>query len=209
MNPLTWLNPGVWLALLLAIASSFGAGYWRGDVAGSNAVQVKWNESKTELYLLAQKAEAANRATESRLKTQVIEAQNANNDRIKKIQTDANSARAQSDSLRHDLAAVRSRLPGLAADAVRSYADAATVVFDECQRSYQDMAATADADRADDRIQQIIDIARAQAAAAPCLRANGKCHYCGECVGHKMLFCDLVCRDDFSAEEEQLRRMGR
>jgi hypothetical protein len=41
MNPLTWLNPGVWLALLLAIASSFGAGYWRGDVASDRAHAVE------------------------------------------------------------------------------------------------------------------------------------------------------------------------
>lgn len=66
-----------------------------------------------------------------------------------------------------------------------------------------------DVDIATERIQQTIDRARAQAAAAPCLRANGKCHYCGECVGHKLLFCDLVCRDDFEAEESQLRKMGR
>jgi hypothetical protein len=154
MSALTWLNPGVWLALLLAIGSSFGAGYWRGDVTGSNVVQAKWDAAKIVQLEVAQKAEVANRATESRLKTQVIEAQNANQDRIKKIQADANSARSQSDSLRRDLAAVRSRLPSLAADAIRSYADAATVVFDECQRSYQDMAATADRHAADSLMYQ-------------------------------------------------------
>lgn len=66
-----------------------------------------------------------------------------------------------------------------------------------------------EADMSDDRIQLDIDIARAQASSAPCLRPNGKCHYCDECVTGKLLFCDVVCRDDFEAEDEQLRRMGR
>lgn len=66
-----------------------------------------------------------------------------------------------------------------------------------------------DADRADDLVQQTIDIARAQAASAPRLQPRGKCYYCGECVVGKLLFCDIVCRDDLAAEEEQLRRMGR
>lgn len=66
-----------------------------------------------------------------------------------------------------------------------------------------------DADRADGPIQAVIDRARAQAAAAPCLRPNGKCHYCGECVTGKLLFCDKTCAEDFDAEEAQLRRMGR
>jgi len=65
------------------------------------------------------------------------------------------------------------------------------------------------ADRADARIQEVVDLARAQAAAAPCLRANGKCHYCGECVTGKLLFCSADCAQDFEREDEQLRRMGR
>lgn len=66
-----------------------------------------------------------------------------------------------------------------------------------------------DADRATERIQQVIDTARAQAAAAPALRPRGTCHFCGECVTGKLLFCDKACAEDFDAEEAQLRRMGR
>lgn len=66
-----------------------------------------------------------------------------------------------------------------------------------------------DADRADGPIQAVIDRARAQAAAAPCLRANGKCHYCGECVTGKLLFCSTDCAQDFDFEKKQLHRSGK
>lgn len=65
-----------------------------------------------------------------------------------------------------------------------------------------------DADMADVSIQQTVDAARARAA-APALRARGTCHFCGECVTGKLLYCDTYCRDDHRAKQDQLRRMGR
>lgn len=53
MNPLAWLNPGVWLALLLAIGSSFGAGYWhRGTVDNAKyaAAQAKADAASAAKY---------------------------------------------------------------------------------------------------------------------------------------------------------------
>jgi hypothetical protein len=53
MNPLAWMNPGVWLALLLAIGSSFGAGYWhRGTVDDAKyaAAQAKADQAANLKY---------------------------------------------------------------------------------------------------------------------------------------------------------------
>lgn len=66
-----------------------------------------------------------------------------------------------------------------------------------------------DADKSDDRIAAQVEIALDQARRAPALRANGKCHFCDECVTGKLLFCDQDCSQDFAGEEEQLKRMGR
>jgi hypothetical protein len=66
-----------------------------------------------------------------------------------------------------------------------------------------------DADKSDPRIEATVEMALRQARAAPSLRPRGKCHFCDECVTGKLLFCDSRCRDDFEAEEEQLKRLGR
>lgn len=151
---LSILDPRIWLALLISCALSGGFGYWRGDVAGHKAIQAKWDAAKIVQMEAARAAEATNRATESRLKTQVIEAQNANQDRINKISADAAAARTQSDGLRRDIAAVRSVLPSLAADAVRQYAATATDVLGECADRYTDMAAKAQGHASDSLMYQ-------------------------------------------------------
>lgn len=138
------LDPRLWLALLLSHVLLFGAGYWRGDLAGAKAVQAKWDAAKIIQMAAAEKAEAANRATENRLKTQVIEAQNEAQDRIKKLEVDRAAARAQSASLHDTIAALRGQLSAATADAARQYADTASAVLDDCQAKYAELAATAD-----------------------------------------------------------------
>lgn len=139
-------------ALLLFVVLAGAAAVYEhetGITKGRAIVQAQWDAAKLVQAEAAQKAEAANRATESRLKTQVIEAQNENQNRIKKLQLAATAARTESDGLRDDLAAVRSQLPSLAADAVRQYAATATDVLNDCQRNYQELAAKADGHASD------------------------------------------------------------
>jgi hypothetical protein len=53
MNPLAWMNPGVWLAILIAIATGSGAGYWhRGTVDDAKyaAAQAKADLAATLKY---------------------------------------------------------------------------------------------------------------------------------------------------------------
>lgn len=65
------------------------------------------------------------------------------------------------------------------------------------------------ADKADDRIQESIDAAIDQARRAPALHPKGSCHFCEEPLAYSLRFCDRGCAEDFEAEEEQLKRMGR
>jgi predicted nucleic acid-binding Zn ribbon protein len=48
-----------------------------------------------------------------------------------------------------------------------------------------------------------------QARSAPALMPKGECHFCGEEVADGLRFCGPDCRDDFQAEEEALKRMGK
>jgi hypothetical protein len=148
-NLLNWLNPGLWMAVLLAALATFGVGYWKGGTAGKSAIQAEWDAEKLAQLKLAQEAERENRNIESARARHVTDAQNAATVRGQALQADAGRARAQSDSLRGELAATRLQLPGLTREAVNRYADAASVVFDECQRSYQDLAGKTDGHASD------------------------------------------------------------
>jgi hypothetical protein len=65
------------------------------------------------------------------------------------------------------------------------------------------------ADRADSETDAAFAEALWQARRAPALRPKGACHFCDEPVEAPKLFCSLECAEDFEAEEEALKRMGR
>lgn len=136
------LSPRLWLALAVAAALAFTHGF--AYKSGRAAVRANWDAAIIAQQEQAAKAEAENRRIESERQQKVIEAQNEAAKRAKNLQAAADNARSESERLRGDLAAIRGDLPKLTRDAVNRYADAASVVFDQCQRSYQDMAANAD-----------------------------------------------------------------
>lgn len=70
------------------------------------------------------------------------------------------------------------------------------------------MQAMDNADRADGKIGEIIEMGILQARSAPVLRPRGRCYFCDEPVEHPLLFCDMDCAQDFENEEDQLKRMG-
>ena len=136
------LSPKLWLAFGIAAALAFTHGM--AYKSGRAAVRAKWDAAIIVQQEQAAKAEAENRRIESERQQKVIEAQNEATKRAKTLQAAADRARAQSDGLRNDLAAIRLQLPGLARDAVNRYADAASVVFGDCSRAYQELAGQAD-----------------------------------------------------------------
>ena len=72
--------------------------------------------------------------------------------RAKQNAASAAAARADADSLRAQLASVQGRIASATDSAVREYANAASVVFAECVRSYQELAGKADGHANDARL---------------------------------------------------------
>ena len=138
------LDPKLWLAALLTVGLSYGMGRWHGDWAGQAKIQTKWDTQAKQQAQQLKDADAENRRIELARQRNVTDAQNKAVERALVLRTDADSARTESDRLRDNLAATRLQLPSLTRDAVNQYADAASVVFDECQRSYQGLARKAD-----------------------------------------------------------------
>lgn len=139
MNPFALLPLRFWLYLGLFTALMLGA--WRVhhviDAQG-------YNRAKAEYTALALKAEGAAHEREQQLRDNVTKAENEFKTRETILAVAADTARTDSERMRGDLTSLRKRLPGLAEAAVRRYADTASAILDECQRSYQTMAATAD-----------------------------------------------------------------
>lgn len=137
--------PYRWLALSVVCAGLWGYGWVKGAEHGEATVQARWDKEKSAQTIAAQKADAQNRQIEQALQQKVTDAQNAAQTREKSLQAAAAGARAQSDSLRDQLTAIRGQLPALADAAVRDLAGTATELLSECSERYTDVAAKADA----------------------------------------------------------------
>lgn len=132
--------------------------YWRvGLVAALLAAACVWHLTdkskavddalevlRAEYINQALAASESARAREKQLQTKVEDAKNAAVTREKTLLADAGRSRAAADRLRDELATTRVILPGLTRAAVERYADAASIVFNECVREYRDLAAQAD-----------------------------------------------------------------
>lgn len=129
-----------WLALA-ALCAAFGGWCY---VQGMKHTQAAWDAATVAQQAEAAKQEQARRAKELKLHQQVIEAQNAAIERNKKNQAAIAAARAESDSLRGDLAAAKSKLSSASADAVRNYAATVSDILGECSQRYTAVAGKAD-----------------------------------------------------------------
>lgn len=124
------------LATAIVSAALASAGVWQVQDWRQDAKELKRAELQIAL-------DRESRSLERKRSENVIAAQNTARVRDVALRRDADLARAESDGLRDDLATVRRQLPSLAIDAVRQYADAASVVFDQCSRRYQEVAGNA------------------------------------------------------------------
>lgn len=138
-----YIRPIIAITLLSA---SFCAGWavngWR---YGEKIATIRQEQAQAQADFTAQA-----RAKEQSLTKQLNKARNEATKRETILRADAGRARTQSDGLRDELAAIRRKLPSLAEQAVRQYADAASVVFGECTAEYTALAEVAgriDSDR--------------------------------------------------------------
>ena len=129
-------------------AALAAAGTWIFEGARHRAElgEIRLEQATAEL-----RAQATARAAEQSITRKYQEALNAAQNRQISLRADADSARAESDRLREQAASAARRIANAPPAAVAEYASAATEILDQCQRSYQGLAAAADGHASDVR----------------------------------------------------------
>lgn len=141
------LDPRWWLALILALALSFGAGFWKGNVHGKSTVRAEWTAATA-----AANQEA--RALENARQRRADEAARLARTREAGIRAAADRARGESAGLRDDLAAARDYAKQ-SRDAAERTAALATDLLGRCEARYLGMAEAAA--RADSYARELMD----------------------------------------------------
>jgi len=129
-------------------AALAAAGTWAFEDARHRA---ELGEIRLEQSTTALQAQATARAAEQSITRRYQEALNAAQTRQITLRADADSARAESDRLREQSADSARRLAAAPPAAVIEYATAVGELLDQCQRSYQSLAAAADGHASDVR----------------------------------------------------------
>lgn len=133
---------------VVAAAVGFGSAWWIQEKSYDAQLSKIHAQHATAL------ADAHQKALDDTIKLQRTkdDAIKQAEQRAKQNAASAAAARADADSLRAQLASVQGRIASATDSAVREYANAASVVFAECVRSYQEMAGKADGHANDARL---------------------------------------------------------
>ncbi|MBE5528801.1 hypothetical protein A9J41_13740 [Laribacter hongkongensis] len=118
----------------------FIGGWW----SGSTHEQSSWQAEKLAMSVERDRQIDAARQAESRLRAQVMEAQEDAQKREEKLVADAAAAGRAADGLRDEIASLRRGLSAATAEANRRTADAALDVFQQCADEYRAVAKAAD-----------------------------------------------------------------
>lgn len=140
---MSWLDPRMWLAVLMAVGLSYGVGHWRGDSAGRALVRADWDKDVAARTVLALAAEQAARAKE-----QTLQANNA------KVSADYEKQKASNrrlavnldDSVRQFQAALGNAASPNAAAAPGTHGTGGLEreLLGSCSKSLAELAQTAD-----------------------------------------------------------------
>ena len=123
-----------------AVVAVFIGGWW----AGSMHEQASWQAEKLAMSAERDRQIDAARQAESRLRAQVMEAQEDARKREKTLVAAAAAAGRAADGLRREIASLRHGLSAATSEANRYTADSALDVFGECVERYQAVAQAAD-----------------------------------------------------------------
>ncbi len=123
-----------------AVVAVFIGGWW----AGSMHEQASWQAEKLAMSAERDRQIDAARQAESRLRAQVMEAQEDARKREKTLVAAAAAAGRAADGLRSQIASLRRGLSAATAEANRRTADAALDVFQQCADEYRAVAQAAD-----------------------------------------------------------------
>jgi septal ring factor EnvC (AmiA/AmiB activator) len=125
------------LVLVGGLVASHWIAYQAGDDYGRNAVTLAQRNKD-----IANLNEARNQ--EQKHQAQLELALKEANDRENRYRADAASARLSVGRLRNTVTDIQRSIPGLTTEAVRQYADTASVVFKDCADRYSALAEQAD-----------------------------------------------------------------
>lgn len=139
---MSFLNPSVWLAALLALCAAFGAGYFKG----AHGVRYEWNETKLDGLREVRRIE--NRRVDRAAEAAVLASAAA-----QRIRTDADLARAAVDGLRDDIAALQ-RAGAQSIDAANQRAVTAEKLLLDSAGAYRELAQKADGHASDVKLLQ-------------------------------------------------------
>ena len=141
------LNWRMWAAIGLALTLALvSAGAYR---AGKKHTQAAWDAEKVVQLADAAQAEVKNRRIQTENDLKVINAQNAQTQRIAVLQADAVKSRAVVGGLRDTIRTANAELPNRTAAAVRQYATTASELLAECSDRYSALAAKTDGHASD------------------------------------------------------------
>lgn len=129
-------------AVILAMLAAVWKTYHTGYTAGETAIMSEWQAESAA-------ATAKARATEQAIARQTQEAINAARLRETRQKLDADRARAESVSLRDELATARNSLPSASCSSIREHAATLNDVFGQCAAQLERLAATADGHASD------------------------------------------------------------
>lgn len=125
------------VVLVAGLVGSHWFAYQAGNTYGRNAVSLA--EREEDIKSLNQ-ARAQEQKYQARLELAVKEA----HEREAIYRNDADAAERAAGRLRNTVSAIQRSIPDLTDQAVRRYADAASVVFQECTDRYRTLAEQAD-----------------------------------------------------------------
>lgn len=141
MNPLAKYIPVIELIAVVLLLGGFAWGtHWWND----RQQQIGYDRAQAEYAAKALLAEQKARATETELRKQLEDAQNAATQREQVIRSTAAAASAASVSLRDTLTTIRNGVPTATVEALRNATVALTDVFGDCQAKYRGLAEKAD-----------------------------------------------------------------
>ena len=142
---MSFLDPRVWIVLALAIMTSFGAGYWKGEKSGKAEIRAEWTASELKRSEEARQADLESRRIENLRQSRVQEATNAQRKRESVLRRTAADTRSELDRLFHSLNRPRpADLSGNTCETHTKRIATLETVFGQCAKQLTDLGEVAD-----------------------------------------------------------------
>ena len=139
----------IYTHLAAAVIAALAAWFFQDNRYAAEIVEMRLERAEAVL-----KATTKEQAKQAAINDKYQGALNAAITRENALRRDVAAAARESDRLRAQLDGVPARVARATDSAVREYASAASVVFAQCVRSYQELAGQADGHAADVRLMQ-------------------------------------------------------